>query len=215
MVDRQLRWHYDFLDIPFADLRRAGAAIGGTLNDAFLGGLSGGLRRYHDDLGAPVDQLRVTMPISIRTDLDGPGGNHITLVRFEAPVGIENPHDRMREIHDLCIGAREESAIPYSNQIAAVLNLLPVRVAGDMLKHVDLLASNVPGFDGEVFIAGARIDAFYAFGPTTGAAANVTLMSYNGTCHIGITTDAGAVPDAAAFTAALDAGFAEVIAAAG
>lgn len=213
MTDRQLRWHYQCLDIPFEDLRRAGRAIDGTLNDAFLGGLSGGLRRYHEALDAPVDRLRVTMPISIRTDLDGPGGNHITLVRFEAPVGTVDPVERMREIHALCLDAREESAIPYSNQIAAVLNLLPVRIAGDMLKHVDLLASNVPGFDGEVFVSGARVDGFYAFGPTTGAAANVTLMSYNGVCHIGITTDAGAVPDPDAFTEALRAGFDEVIAA--
>ena len=77
-----------------------------------------------------------------------------------------------------------------------MFNLLPVAVTGGMLKHVDLLASNVPGFPSEIFVGGARMDAFYPFGPTLGSAANITLMSYAGTCHIGINTDVGAVPDA-------------------
>ena len=71
-----------------------------------------------------------------------------------------------------------------------------------MLKHVDFLASNVPGFDAAVYVGGARLEAFYPFGPTLGSAANVTLMSYRGTCNIGINTDAGAVPDPEVFPAA-------------
>ena len=212
MTDRRLQWHYDDFDVPLADLKAAGATVGGTMNDAFVAGIAGGLRRYHHALDAPVDLLRITMPISIRTADDGLGGNHITLVRFEAPVGVEHPGERMRVVHDQCRSLRHEAAIPYSNQIAAVLNLLPVRVTGGMLKHVDLLASNVPGFPEAVYVGGARLDAFYAYGPTIGSAANITLMSYRGTCHIGVTTDTGAVPDPDHLTACLQAGFAEVVA---
>jgi hypothetical protein len=64
-----------------------------------------------------------------------------------------------------------------------------------MLKHVDAVASNVPGFDLDVYVAGARVERFVAFGPTLGAAANVTLMSYGDHCDIGLTTDVGAVED--------------------
>ncbi len=212
MTERRLQWHYDAMEVPFADLHAAGAAIDGTLNDAFVAAIAGGLRLYHADHDAPVDALRITMPISIRTDHDAEGGNHITLVRFEAPVGIEDPLERMRAVHDQCRTLRQEPAIPYSNAIAAVLNLLPVSVTGGMLKHVDLLASNVPGFDAEIFVAGGRVDAFYAFGPTTGAAANITLLSYRGTCYLGVTTDVGAVPDPDHLLACLREGFAEVTA---
>ena len=48
MRGRRLQWHYDTLDVPFADLKAAGAAVGGTLNDAFVASIAGGFRRYHE-----------------------------------------------------------------------------------------------------------------------------------------------------------------------
>ena len=51
-----------------------------------------------------------------------------------------------------------------------------------MLKHVDFLASNVP-WHRLSRVPGRRSDDGYVpFGPTIGAAVNVTLLSYNGTC---------------------------------
>ena len=62
-----------------------------------------------------------------------------------------------------------------------------------MLKHVDFLASNVPGIDVPDVSRGRTGRAsWYAFGPTIGAALNVTLVSYDGTCYIGINVDTGA-----------------------
>lgn len=212
MTDRRLQWRYDTLDVPMAPLRAAAKTVGGTLNDGFVGGITGGLRRYHERHDAPVDTLRLTMPISIRTDDDVEGGNRVTLVRFEVPVGIEDPAARMTAIDELCGDLRRERAIPHSNTIAGVLNLLPVAVTGGMLKHVDFLASNVPGFDGDIYVGGARVEAFYPFGPTLGSAANITLMSYRGVCHIGINTDTAAVPDTDVFIECLREGFEEVLA---
>ncbi|MFI5040327.1 MAG: wax ester/triacylglycerol synthase domain-containing protein [Acidimicrobiales bacterium] len=212
MTERRLQWQYDTLDVPLDGLKAAAKSVGGTLNDGFIGGVTGGLRLYHEQHGAAVDTLRLTMPISIRSAADAPGGNKVTLVRFEVPVGIDDPAKRMVAIDELCEEVRHERAIPYSNAIAGVLNLLPIAVTGGMLKHVDFLASNVPGFGGEVFIGGALVEGFYAFGPTLGSAANVTLMSYRETCHVGITTDAGAVDDPDVFLACLRQGFEEVLA---
>ena len=67
-----------------------------THNDAFLSGITAGLRRYHERHGEQVDELRVTMPISIRKEDDPVGGNRITLMRFKVPAGITDPSDRMR-----------------------------------------------------------------------------------------------------------------------
>ncbi len=83
-----------------------------------------------------------------------------------------------------------------SDAVAGVLNLLPSGVIGSMLKHVDFLASDVPGVPVRIYLAGAPVTGYYAFGPTTGAALNVTLVSYRGTCCIGCTIDTAAVPDA-------------------
>ena len=55
-------------EVPLSTLKDAAHLAGGTLNDAFLAGVTGGLRRYHEHHGAEVGDLRVTMPISIRAD---------------------------------------------------------------------------------------------------------------------------------------------------
>ena len=162
MVERRLQWHYATLDTSVAELKAAARHIeGGTLNDGFMAALAGGLRRYHERHGAAVDQLRLTMPISVRTERDEEGGNKITLVRFEVPVGIADPVARMGAIAGICHEIRKERAIEFTNAIAGVFNLLPVALTGGMLKHVDFLASNVPGFNACVYVGGARLEAFY------------------------------------------------------
>ena len=81
-----------------------------------------------------------------------------------------------------------------------------------MLKHVDFLASDVPGFTFPVYLAGARLERYVAFGPTIGSSANLTLLSYDGTCGIGVTIDTAAVPDADVLVDCLRDGFEEVLA---
>jgi diacylglycerol O-acyltransferase / wax synthase len=214
MTERCFRWHYEAFDVPLDELRAAADTAGVSVNDAFLAAITGGLRRYHQDHNAEVDRLRVTMPISMRTAEDAEGGNRITLVRFEAPVAVVDPVLRMREIQRLTTSVRHERALPWSETVAGALNLLPHSVTGEMLKHVDFLASNVPGFPDALYIGGAQLIGFYPFGPTTGAAVNVTLLSYRGTCHIGVNTDAGAVPDPDLLRKRLRQGFTEVVGAA-
>lgn len=211
MHDRRLGWHYSTLDVPLDDLKRAARSGGGTLNDAFLAGLADALRRYHERHGCAVPELRVTMPVSVRGEDDPAGGNRITLMRFAVPVDAPDPIARMRVLHDLVAQSRAERAIPLTNAIAGMLNLLPHGVVGSMLKHVDFLASNVPGLAAPLYVGGARIEALYPFGPTIGAALNVTLLSYCGTCHIGVNTDTGAVPDPEVLLECLHEGFDQLL----
>lgn len=211
MVERRLAWRYAALDVPFGPLHEAAAAQGFTLNDAFVAAVTGGLRRYHERHGATVAQLRMTMPISVRGDDDPMAGNRVTLVRFPVPVAETDPGRRMASIDAACRAWRVEPAIPHSESIAAVLNLLPASVTGSMLKHVDILCSNVPGFGDAVYVGGAAVEGFWALGPTIGAAANLTLMSYDGRCCVGVNADAGAVPDPEVFLRCLCEGFDEVL----
>ena len=110
---------------------------------------------------------------------------------------------------------KTDRSLPFTNVLAGTLNLLPRGYVGGMLKHIDFLASNVPGIPIPLYLAGAEVDAFYAFGPTIGAALNITLMSYCGTCFVGINIDTGAVPDPDVLMGCLQSGFDEVLAIAG
>jgi diacylglycerol O-acyltransferase / wax synthase len=200
------------LDVPLGPLRAAAHSADAHLNDAFLAAVAGGMRRYHEQHCAPIERVRVSMPVNVRTDTDAPGGNRVTVERFELPVSIEDPAERMCRIAATCRALRRDPAIPYADQVAAVLNLLPVEFTAAMLRNVDLLTSNVPGFPDRVWVGGATLESFHVFGATLGSAANVTLMSYRDTCHIGINVDVGAVRDPDQFRACLAEGFDEVMA---
>ncbi len=211
MKGRSLGRRLAMLEVGLHELKAASAAAGGSVNDGFMAGVTGGLRRYHEHHGQPVDELRVTLPISIRTAGDPVGGNRITLERFMVPVSLTDPAERITVIARRCRAARDERSLPHSNAIAGALSLLPSGAIGSMLKHVDFLASNVPGLDFPVYLAGARMTRFVPFSPTLGSAVNVTLLSYDGVCAIGVTVDTAAVPDIDVFMTCLDAGFSEVL----
>ena len=211
MTKRSLDRYLDLFELDQGDLKRAGAAVGGTLNDAFVSGVSGGLRHYHELHDADVAELRMTMPISLRREGDHEGGNRITLERFTVPVAGGDLAARVRVTGWRCRAARYEEALPLSDAVATLLNLLPSGVIGSMLKRVDFVASNVPGLPFPVYLAGAPVTGYYAFGPTTGAAVNVTLVSYQGTCYVGCTVDTAAIPDPERLMACLREGFDEVL----
>jgi hypothetical protein len=159
-----------------------------------------------------VGDLHVTMPVSIRGEDDAVGGNRLTLMRFTLPVGVVDPAERIRRIHERAAAVRTERSLPYTQVIAGGLNLLPRWYIAAILRHVDFVASDVPGVPVPVYLAGAAVRMQYAFGPTIGAGVNVTLMTYVDTCSLGINVDTGAIPDHEGFYECLAAGFEEVLA---
>lgn len=211
MTERGLGRRLATVDGPVADLREAAHVTGCTLNDAFLAAVVLGLRAYHAHHGADVQRLRVTMPVSLRKTGDPIGGNRLTLARFGLPTDSADPADLMRVLHQVVAGRRGEPAMPYSAAAAAMLNRVPVGMVIAMLKHMDFVASNVPGSPVPVYIAGAEVERMYAFGPTIGTAFNVTLISHAGNYCVGINADTAAVPDLDVLTGCLAAGFRTVL----
>jgi WS/DGAT/MGAT family acyltransferase len=212
VTERGLTRRLGVHEVPMPLLREAAHRCGGALNDAFVAGVAGGLRLYHEKHGVAVGDLHLTMPISLRTKTDDMGGNRITLMRFDVPVGEADPAARIRAVHQRTGAVRDEQSLPYTQLIAAALNLMPRWYIGSVLRHVDFLASDVPGVPVPVYLGGAPVRAQYAFGPTIGASVNVTLLTYVETCALGINVDTAAIPDFDVFHAALVAGFDEIIA---
>ena len=88
------------------------------------------------------------MPINLRSGADTNWGNKITLQRLTVPVAEPDPAARMRALHRAASQARAEPSLAVTGTIAGALNLLPVGYVAGILKHVDFLASNVPGAPG-------------------------------------------------------------------
>jgi hypothetical protein len=68
----------------------------------------------------------------------------------------------------------------------------------------------VPGAPFPVFLAGGRLESNFAFGPLSGAAANITLLSYLDDLHVGVNTDPAAVTEPELFCECLQEGFEEI-----
>lgn len=211
MTGRSLTWRFQVLDVPFEGLRQAAKQTGCTVNDAFVTGITGGLRLYHERHGAKVDELRMSMPISLRHADDPAGGNHVTVMRFKVPVGVADPAARLAQVHTVAKAARDEPSVPHFDAIASALSPLTPVVVAPMATHMDFAASNVPGYASPVHLCGAEVERVYPFGPTGGSSANVTMISYRGTCCLGVNSDPAAIPDGDEFHRCLTEGFDEVL----
>jgi diacylglycerol O-acyltransferase len=212
MRERAMTRHIAMMEVSLDALKRAAKTVDGTVNDAYLAAVTGGLRRYHERHGVAVESLRVVMPINLRAEGDTGWGNKITLQRLTVPVGEPDAATRMRLLRRVTEAARREPSLPVTDAIAGALNMLPAGYVGGVLKHIDFLASNVPGTPVPIYLAGSKITGFFAFGPTIGASLNVTLVSYGGSCDIGINIDTAAVPDPEVLLECLQEGIAEVAA---
>jgi hypothetical protein len=209
-------YRLDTFDVSFADLKAAGKAAGGSVNDAFLASLLGGVRRYHEKLSVTVDSMPVAIPVSLRTDADPMGANKFAGARFVAPVGEPDPKTRIAAIHRFITEARMEPALGFLDLLAPVLSRLPeialTAIAGQMTGLSDLQASNLGAIGRPLYLAGSRVTRIYPMGPRPGIPAMVAMLTYDGTCCIAVNFDPEAITDPAAFSTCLREGFDEVIA---
>jgi WS/DGAT/MGAT family acyltransferase len=213
---RSLSWRFGTLDVGLDELKRAAKAADGSLNDAFIAALLGGFRRYHERNGVDITELPMAMPISLRRGDHPMGGNRFAGARFAAPVGETDPARRIRGVHDFVLTARDEPAIDALGMLAPALNLVPTPIVTrwylSQTTDLDLQASNVAGIPYTVYMAGAKIERIYPFGPLPGCAVMAALVSHAGTCCIGINMDPAAVTDPEGFMECQQEGLDEVLA---
>ena len=212
---RSLSSRSDAIDIVFGDLHRAAKAAGGSINDAYLAGLCGALRLYHERMGVPVDTLPMAIPVNMRSDNDPAGGNRFAGVNLAAPISVIDPEKRIKSIRSQMTRKRDERAVNMVGVIAPLISLLPDTVLEGMAAsfvNSDVQASNVPVYAGDTFIAGAKILRQYGLGPLPGVAMMVVLVSRAGYITVTARYDRAAVTDGDFFARCLQAGFDEVLA---
>ena len=206
------------LDMPLATLQAAAKAAEGSLNDAYLAALCGALRRYHDAMGMPVATLPMAIPVSLRAEGDPAGGNRFTGVSLAAPIAETDPVKRIKTIHAQMVMRREEAALDVVSVIAPILSVLPdavMELMAGSFTPADVQASNVPGFPGDIYLAGSKVIRQYGLGPLPGVAMMVSLVSLAGVCTVSVRYDRASITDVDLFARCLEEGFDEVLALSG
>ena len=185
-----------------------------SVNDAYLAALCGGLGRYHEALGVPVDALSLTLPVSLRGAHDPASGNRIAGVTIAAPLGESDPAERMKQVRDQVIARRGEPALDVIARLAPVLSLLPDEALFDIVDRItppDIQASNVPGYAQETFLAGARVERQYGLGPLPRVAMMAILISRAGIATVAFRYDTASFTASDLLEKCLAAGFDEIV----
>lgn len=194
---------FSVVDADLESTRHAAHRLGGTINDVFVTAVTEAASRYHTTMGAPVDELRMAMPVSLRprradTGRAG-GGNAFVPTRVVVPTGAVSPAERFASVRHLLSSTRSTPALGMADTLAGVVNLLPASVVTGVVRHqasaVDFTASNVRGAPFALFVAGARMEVTYPIGPLGSTAFNASMLSQDGRVGIGIHADTAAVTD--------------------
>lgn len=192
-------WRFGIFDCGLDELKAAGRAANGSVNDAYMAALLGGIRRYHDAVGIGIGDVLTAMPVSLRKPDDPPGGNRFTGALFAGPAGIVDPAARIEAVRDRVRIVRAEPALGVVGALSPVLSRIPsglLGLAGEAaMPRPFLSGSNFPGLTTKVYAAGARIEGMYVLAPLPAVAMLAAMCSYTGRCCIGINCDGAVFAD--------------------
>ena len=189
--------------VPLANIKAAGARHGATINDILITAVAGALRDYLEERGEPVDELeiRAAVPVNLRPIERGLElGNSFGLVFVPLPVSIADPFERLAELKlrmDL-IKASSEAIVSFG--VLTAIGIVPRWLHPPAIEFFGSKASvvmtNVPGPKELLYLAGRPIASCMFWVPMSGhMGLGVSILSYAGEVMVGVTADAGLVPD--------------------
>jgi len=212
---RSARRHLEVLSLDLEEVKAAAKRHGGTVNDLFVSALCEAVGGYHRVRGNDVDELRISVPVSTRTDRSA-GGNSFLPARLLVPCGELAPEARFALVHERLHRARTGGSGGVGEFAAGALSRLPATVVARLARQqtdtVDFAASNVRGAPFDVWVAGAKILHNHPMGPTGGTAFIATVLSTAGILDLGLCTDSAAVHDPADLRDRIEAGFSALLA---
>ncbi|WP_246142532.1 WS/DGAT/MGAT family O-acyltransferase [Nocardioides rubriscoriae] len=201
-------------DLDLADVRAVKTATGTTVNDVVLALAGGALRAYLDDRGElPDTSLLASVPVSVREQSRREvGANKVSTLFARLGTDVEDPLERLEAMavsnrqakeHHQAISADSlqdwaEFAAPRTFGLA-VRAYAGLRLAEKHPPAINLVISNVPGPPVPIYFLGGKVVGLYPLGPVFhGAGLNITVMSNNGTVHVGVIACRESMPDAEA-----------------
>ncbi len=205
--------------LPLADVKTVAKALGCTINDLLLSTAAGALGAYLRQHGEDTDGLtiRATVPVNLR----GPDsavelGNRFGLVFLELPIGVRDPLARLAEVRAAMSALKNSYQPVLTLGLMAALGRMPGSVeaaAIDLLStKATAVATNVPGPQQVMYLAGCRISRLIFWVPQSGdIGLGLSILSYAGQVQFGLIADYKRVPDPDAVTARFQEEFEKVV----
>lgn len=211
-----------FASAPLDDCRFVKSTFATTVNDVFLAACSQALRSYMADHGGIPDRpLLASVPVSVHGQTAEQGStNQVSNMFVRLPTDLADPLDQLRSVHLETRDAKAAHGAIGADMIGDVTELTPPAIfnlasrlysraglAERLAPIQNLIISNVPGPPVPLYVAGARLEAVYPFGPLIeGAGLNITVLSNMGNMDIGVIACPDVAPDVEDLAAGIAAG---------
>jgi diacylglycerol O-acyltransferase / wax synthase len=195
------------------------------VNDVVLTAVSGALGKWlraqgHDTVGLV---LRAMVPVSVRADVErGALGNKVATMWAPLPVGIEDPTEAFREVHEAMAGLKESGQAVGAQVLTQLADFAPATILSQAARlqarqrFFNLVVTNVPGPQDPLYMLGRQILALYPQVPLAkNQALGIAIISYAGNLGFGLLGDYDALPDLEVIADHLEGAIDDLAAAAG
>jgi diacylglycerol O-acyltransferase len=216
---------FAWVDGDLARFKAIKGALGGTVNDAVLTVVAGALRAhlFRRGIDPEHEELKAMVPISVRAEAErGALGNRVAAMYAPLPVGVADPLERYRFVHDAMAGVKESGQAVGAEAITRLAGFAAPTVLDQAARlqsrqrFFNLTVTNVPGPQFPLYVLGRRMLAVYPQVPLVlNTALGIAIVSYDGGIHFGLLGDFDAMPDLDLLAADLAAAIAELARAAG
>lgn len=195
------------------DYRAVRARYDCDVNDVVLAVVAGALRNWLLSRGEPVTPtatVRAMAPMSVYPDADadasGPGQaiSEVSPFLVDLPVGEGNAVVRLSQIAHATESHPTASSLVDARTIVTLSGFAPptlhamgIRVATSFSARLfNLLITNVPGAQNQMYVAGTKLLETYAVPPLLhNQVLAIGVTSYNGSLYFGVNADRDAMSD--------------------
>ena len=207
------------ISVELDEVRLVRRALGGTVNDVVLAGVTAGLRALLLGRGEdPPERLRAMVPMNVRTgEAAGALGNRVSSLFVELPVGDEHPTARYERIREETAAVKTGRQPLGADTLLRVAGLAPPvlhqLVAGELFgrRLFNVTVTNVPGPPAPMNTLGAPLEAIWPLVPIAAChGVGIAIISYEGRLTFGVNADADTVPDVDVLAGGIAEGLAEL-----
>jgi diacylglycerol O-acyltransferase len=205
---------YTWVDADLARFKAIKSTLGGTVNDVVLTSVALALGRWMRDRGEATEgvELRAMVPVSVRADAErGALGNRVATMWAPLPVDVRDPVACFAEVHEAMKGLKESGQAVGAETLTQLADFAPPTIMSQAARlqarqrFFNLVVTNVPGPQVELFLLGRRMRGLYPVVPLAlNQALGIAIMSYDGRLGFGLLGDFDALPDLEAIAAHLE-----------
>ena len=196
---------YTWFDGDLSEFKAIKNELGGTVNDVVLAAVTLALGRWLRRHGFPTDglELRALVPVSVRADIErGALGNRVAAMYAPLPVGLEDPEEAYRRVHEAMAGLKESGQAVGAQVITQLGDFAPPTILSQAARlqtrqrWFNVVVTNIPGPQFPLYVLGRRLERLYPVVPLAPMQGlGIAIMSYDGRLGFGLLGDYEALAD--------------------